>query len=409
MDISNKSNKDIFYQHQAQTSPYPLGIEIDHAKGVYMYDVNGKSYMDLISGIAVNNLGHGHPKITKAIKDQVDKYLFVMVYGEMVQKPQIDLTKSLLSVLPDTLNATYFVNSGTEANEAALKLAKRYTGRTELVSFNRSYHGNTHGSLSVSGNEVKKNAFRPLLPDVRFIDFNKIEDLQYITEKTAGVIVEPIQGDAGVRIPSIDYMKALRARCTEVGAQLIFDEIQTGFGRTGKFFAFEHFDVVPDILTIAKGMAGGMAMGCFVSSQEKMKVLSHDPILGHITTFGGHPVCCAASNAVINTLKEDKIIEDVERKGQLFEDLLSGHPEIKEIRRKGLMFAIDMESFELVNDVVTTCIENGVITYWFLSTPYAFRIAPPLIISDDEIREACKVILNAIDTCVVNRKKRMES
>ncbi|WP_044203256.1 aspartate aminotransferase family protein [Flammeovirga sp. OC4] len=397
MDISNKSNKDIFFEHQAQTSPYPLGIEVDYAKGVYLYDKEGKSYMDLISGIAVNNLGHGHPKLIEAIKEQVDKYLFVMVYGEMVQKPQIELTKSLLSVLPDQLNSTYFVNSGTEANEAALKLAKRYTGRTELVSFNRSYHGNTHGSLSVSGNEVKKNAFRPLLPDVRFINFNVKEDLQYITEKTAGVIVEPIQGDAGVRIPDIEYMQALRDRCTEVGAQLIFDEIQTGFGRTGKFFAFEHFGVIPDILTIAKGMAGGMAMGCFVSSAEKMKVLSHDPILGHITTFGGHPVCCAASNAVINILKEEKIIEDVDRKGQIIEDRLKSHPAVKEIRRKGLMFAIDMENFELVNNVVTTCIEKGVITYWFLSTPYAFRIAPPLTITDEEIHKACDTILEAID------------
>lgn len=397
MDITNKSNRDIFFEHQAQTSPYPLGIEIDYAKGVYLYDKNGKSYMDLISGIAVNNLGHGHPKLIKAIKDQVDKYLFVMAYGEMVQEPQINLTKSLLSVLPDTLNSTYFVNSGTEANEAALKLAKRYTGRTELVSFNRSYHGNTHGSLSVSGNEVKKNAFRPLLPDVRFIDFNVKEELQYITEKTAGVIVEPIQGDAGVRIPDVSYMKALRDRCTEVGAQLIFDEIQTGFGRTGKFFAFEHFGVVPDILTIAKGMAGGMAMGCFVSSADKMKVLSHDPILGHITTFGGHPVCCTASNAVINILKEEKIIEDVDRKGKIIEDRLKSHPAIKEIRRKGLMFAIDMDSFELVNNVVTTCIKKGVITYWFLSTPYAFRIAPPLTITDEEINKACNVILEAID------------
>ncbi|NME71695.1 aspartate aminotransferase family protein [Flammeovirga aprica] len=397
MDISNKSNKDIFFEHQAQTSPYPLGIEVDYAKGVYLYDKEGKSYMDLISGIAVNNLGHGHPKLIEAIKEQVDKYLFVMVYGEMVQKPQIELTKSLLSVLPDQLNSTYFVNSGTEANEAALKLAKRYTGRTELVSFNRSYHGNTHGSLSVSGNEVKKNAFRPLLPDVRFINFNVKEDLQYITEKTAGVIVEPIQGDAGVRIPDIEYMQALRDRCTEVGAQLIFDEIQTGFGRTGKFFAFEHFGVVPDILTIAKGMAGGMAMGCFVSSAEKMKVLSHDPILGHITTFGGHPVSCAASNAVINILKEEKIIEDVDRKGLIIEDRLKSHPAVKEIRRKGLMFAIDMENFELVNNVVTTCIEKGVITYWFLSTPYAFRIAPPLTITDEEIHKACDTILEAID------------
>ncbi|GJM61470.1 aspartate aminotransferase family protein [Persicobacter diffluens] len=393
----NKSNRDIFFEHQAQTSPFPLGIEIERAEGVYMYDAEGKSYMDLISAISVNNLGHRHPKVIQAIKDQIDKYLFVMVYGEMVQKPQVELTKSLLSVLPEQLNCTYFVNSGTEANEAALKLAKRYTGRTELVSFNRSYHGNTHGSLSVSGNEVKKNAFRPMLPEVRFIDFNVEEDLQKITTKTAGVIVEPIQGDAGVRIPSIAYMQALRKRCDEVGAILIFDEIQTGFGRTGKFFAFEHFGVVPDVLTMAKGMAGGMAMGCFVSSQEKMKVLSHDPILGHITTFGGQPVCCAAANAVVNVLKEENLIEASEAKGQLIEDLLKSHPAVKEIRRKGLMFAIDMESFDLVNRVVTKCIERGMITYWFLSTPTAFRLAPPLVITEEEIREACRVILEVIE------------
>ncbi|BDC98639.1 aspartate aminotransferase family protein [Persicobacter psychrovividus] len=391
------TNQEIFYQHQAQTSPYPLGIEIERAEGVFMYDTEGKAYMDLISGIAVNNLGHGHPRVIKAVKDQVDKYLFVMVYGEMVQKPQIDLTRNLLSVLPEQLNCTYFVNSGTEANEAALKLAKRYTGRTELVSFNRSYHGNTHGSLSVSGNEVKKNAFRPLLPDVRFIDFNVEEDLKQITERTAGVIVEPIQGDAGVRIPSVNYMKALRKRCDEVGAVLIFDEIQTGFGRTGKFFAFEHFGVVPDVLTMAKGMAGGMAMGCFVANQKLMKTLSHDPILGHITTFGGHPVCCAAANAVVETLKEEPLIAAAEGKGQLIEDLLNTHPAVKEIRRKGLMFAIDMDSFELVNRVVTKCIERGVITYWFLSTPYAFRIAPPLVISEEEIRQACATILQVIE------------
>ncbi len=391
------TNQEIFYQHQAQTSPYPLGIEIERAEGVFMYDTEGKAYMDLISGIAVNNLGHSHPRVIKAVKDQVDKYLFVMVYGEMVQKPQIELTKSLLSVLPEQLNCTYFVNSGTEANEAALKLAKRYTGRTELVSFNRSYHGNTHGSLSVSGNEVKKNAFRPLLPDVRFIDFNVEEDLKQITERTAGVIVEPIQGDAGVRIPSVNYMRALRKRCDEVGAILIFDEIQTGFGRTGKFFAFEHFGVVPDVLTMAKGMAGGMAMGCFVANQKLMKTLSHDPILGHITTFGGHPVCCAAANAVVETLKEEPLIAAAEGKGQLIEDLLNTHPAVKEIRRKGLMFAIDMDSFELVNRVVTKCIERGVITYWFLSTPYAFRIAPPLVISEEEIRQACATILQVIE------------
>ncbi|GAA4843995.1 aspartate aminotransferase family protein [Algivirga pacifica] len=391
------NNREIFEELQAPTSPYPLGIEIEYAKGVYMYSPDGKRYMDLISGISVNNLGHCHPNVVQAIKEQVDKYLFVMVYGEFVQKPQTDLSKRLVDALPDNLNCTYFVNSGTEANEAALKLAKRYTGRTELVSFNRSYHGNTHGSLSVSGNEMKKSAFRPLLPDVRFIDFNVMEDLQHITEKTAGVIVEPIQGDAGVRIPDVAYMKALRQRCDEVGAVLIFDEIQTGFGRTGKLFAFEHFDVVPDVLTIAKGMAGGMAMGAFISSKEMMQTLSHNPILGHITTFGGHPVCCAAANATLKTLQEETLIEDVEQKGQLIEDLLGKHPAVKEIRRKGFMFAIDMEDFELVNKVVMRCIEKGVITYWFLSTPYAFRIAPPLVITEEEIRYACKVILEAID------------
>ncbi|PWJ42710.1 aspartate aminotransferase family protein [Sediminitomix flava] len=399
-----KDNRSVFFEHQAQTSPYPLAIEVDHAKGVYIYGPNGERYMDLISGISVNNLGHCHPNVVKAIKDQADKYIFAMVYGEMIQKPQIELTKRLVGALPEQLNCTYYVNSGTEANEAALKLAKRYTGRTELVSFNRSYHGNTQGSLSVSGNEVKKNAFRPLLPDVRFIDFNKMEDLAQITENTAGVIVEPIQGDAGVRIPDLAYMKALRKRCTEVGALLIFDEIQTGFGRTGKLFAFEHFDVVPDILTIAKGMAGGMAMGSFISSQEIMKCLSNNPILGHITTFGGHPICCAAAEATLRTLQEEKLIEDVERKGQIIEDRLAQHPAVKEIRRKGFMFAIDMDNFELVNKVVTRCIEKGVITYWFLSTPYAFRIAPPLIITDDEINYACDVILESIDE-VLNTEK----
>ncbi|BDD07106.1 aspartate aminotransferase family protein [Aureibacter tunicatorum] len=396
-EFQNLSDKDIFEQHQAQTSPYPLGLEAEKAEGVYIHTTDGKKYMDLISGISVNNLGHRHPNVVKAIKDQVDKYLFVMVYGEFVQKPQTDLTKLLISVLPKRLNSTYFVNSGTEANEAALKLAKRYTRRTEIVSFNRSYHGNTHGSLSVSGNEVKKRAFRPLLPDVRFIEFNQADDLSQITERTAGVIVEPIQGDAGVRIPSMEYMKALRKRCDEVGALLIFDEIQTGFGRTGKLFAFEHFEIEPDILTIAKGMAGGMAMGTFISSSEIMKTLSHNPILGHITTFGGHPVCCAAAHATLKTILDDQLVDDVERKGKIFEERLSAHPAIKEIRRKGFMFAIDLDSFELVNKVVTSCIEMGVITYWFLSTPYAFRIAPPLVITDEEIHHACDVILEAID------------
>ncbi|MEH0154205.1 aspartate aminotransferase family protein [Limibacter armeniacum] len=395
--IENKSNREIFNEYQAPTSPYPLGLEIDYAKGVFMYGTDGKRYMDMISAIAVNNLGHCHPNVVKAVKDQVDKYMFVMVYGEFVQKPQTDLTRRLVSVLPEQLNCTYFVNSGTEANEAAVKLAKRYTGRAEIVSFRRSYHGNTQGSLSISGNEMKKNAFRPLLPGVRFIDFNKMEDLEQITENTAGVIMEPIQGDAGVRVPDVAYMKALRKRCDDVGAVLIFDEIQTGFGRTGKLFAFEHFGIVPDVITVAKGIAGGMPMGAFIGEREMMKTLSHDPILGHITTFGGHPVSCAAADATLKTLIEENIIEDVERKGQLIEDRLSVHPAVQEIRRKGLMFAIDMKDFDLVNRIVMKCIERGVITYWFLSTPNAFRLAPPLVITDEEIHYACDVILEVIE------------
>jgi acetylornithine/succinyldiaminopimelate/putrescine aminotransferase len=380
----------------AYTTPFPMGIEIASAHGIYLFDKQGKKYTDLISGIAVSNLGHNNLEINKAIKDQVDKHLHVMVYGEYLQSVQNELAQKLCRLLPEGLDVLYPVNSGTEANEAALKLVKRVTGRKEIISFNGAYHGSTHGSLSVTGNEQKKSAFYPLLPEVRFIDFNNLSQLNTISTKTAGVIIEPIQGDAGVRIPSQEFLNALRARCSEVGAMLIFDEIQTGFGRTGKLFAFEHYNVIPDILTIGKAFGGGMPMGGFISSKENMIELTHNPNLGHITTFGGHPVCCAAALAALNVLTASSILDKIESKGQLFESLLNHHL-IKEIRRKGLFFAIEMENDDVVQKVVEGCKERGVLAFWFLSNPQSFRIAPPLIITEKEIEESCEVIIKVMD------------
>lgn len=351
--------------------------------------------MDLISGIGVSNIGHRHPHVVNAVKEQVDKHFHVMVYGEYVQSAPNLLAQKLVSLLPKTLNCCYFVNSGTEANEGALKLAKRYTGRTEIISCRGAYHGSTHGSLSVSGNEVKKFAFRPLLPDVRFIHFNNIEDLQLITEKTACVIIETIQGDAGVRIPSQEYMAALREKCTTTGTLLIFDEIQTGIGRTGKMFAFEHYNIVPDILTSAKALGGGLPIGTFISSYDIMQSLTHDPMLGHITTFGGNPVCCASALATLEVIENENLLDLVEEKGRLFEQLLQ-HPKVKEARRKGLMFAFEFETAEEVSHVVQECLKNGVVCFWFLSCPNSFRIAPPLNITEDEIKKACEIIMQAI-------------
>jgi len=386
----------IFFNHLAQTSPYPVLLSIERAEGVYLYSPEGKKYIDFISGIGVSNIGHRHPHVVQAIKDQVDKHLHVMVYGEYIQSSSNRLAKKLVDLLPATLNCCYFVNSGTEANEGALKLAKRFTGRTEIVSFKKSYHGSTHGSLSVSGNEVKKNAFRPLLPDVRFIEFNNNNDLQYITSQTACVIMETVQGDAGVRIPSLEFMKALRQRCTETGALLILDEIQCGMGRAGSWFAFEQFDIIPDILTIGKAFGGGLPIGSFISSKEIMSTLTHSPPLGHITTFGGNPVCCASALATLEVIENENLLAQTEKKGKLIESLLT-HSSIKEIRRIGLMFAIDFDSEERVNRIVQKAIADGVICYWFLSHPYSFRIAPPLTITEMEIREACRIILNAIE------------
>lgn len=390
------SSQDDFINLQGQTSPYPFLIEVERAEGIYIYDKNGKSYMDMIAGVAVNNIGHNHPSVIKAIHEQVDKHLHVMVYGEFVQDAQLNFSKKLSSLLPKELNSVYPVNSGTEANEAALKLAKRLTGRTELVSFKGSYHGSTHGSMSVSGNEEKKEMFRPLLPDVRFLDFNSIEQLSEISTKTAGVIIETVQGDAGVRIPSKKYMRALRKRCDDVGAILIFDEIQCGMGRCGSLFAFELFDVVPDMLTLGKALGGGMPIGCLVSSTENLKKFTFNPMLGHITTFGGHPVVCAAANACLEVLEREIDFEEVERKGALLEDLLSEVDDITEIRRVGMMFAIDMISSERVEKIVNECLNKGLIGFWFLSHPDSFRLSPPLNITDAEILQATQIIAQAI-------------
>jgi acetylornithine/succinyldiaminopimelate/putrescine aminotransferase len=387
---------EVFLNNIAQTSPSPFLIPVERAEGIYLYSPDGKRYTDLISGIAVSAIGHRHPAVIKAIKDQLDKHLHVMVFGEYIQSASNLLARRLTELLPENLNCAYFVNSGTEANEGALKLAKRFTGRTGIVSCRKSYHGSTHGSLSVSGNEMKKMAFRPLLPDVSFIDFNDRGQLSIISDRTACVIMETIQGDAGVRIPDAKYMREVRQRCDDTGTLLILDEIQCGMGRTGKLFAFEHFDITPDILTVAKAFGGGLPIGAFISDKKIMQTLTHDPMLGHITTFGGNPVCCASALATLNVLIDENLLEKVESKGQLFEKLLK-HRYIKEIRRIGLMFAIDFDTAERVNNIVNYAKDHGVICYWFLSHPYSFRIAPPLTITETEIRESCEIILKAID------------
>jgi acetylornithine/N-succinyldiaminopimelate aminotransferase len=390
------SNEELFLNKLGQTNQFPYLIEVDRAEGIYIYDKNGKAYMDMIAGVAVNNIGNRHPKVVEAIKNQVDKYLHVMVYGEFIQDSNIAFAQNLTSLLPDSLNCVYPVNSGTEANEAALKLAKRVTGRTEIVSFRGSYHGSTHGSLSVSGNETKKIAYRPLLPDVRFIKHNEFTDLEQITAKTAGVILETVQGDAGVRVSNPEYLKALRERCNEVGALLIFDEIQCGMGRAGKMFAFEHSGVIPDILTLGKALGGGLPIGALVSSKENLYEFTYNPMLGHITTFGGHPVVTAAANAFLDVMRTEIDFEEVERKGQILVDMLKVDPEIIEIRRIGMMFAFDMKSFERVEKVVKRCLELGLISFWFLSHPYSFRLSPPLNITEAEIHKAGDIILQAI-------------
>lgn len=395
-NINMPTQRSLFLEHVAQTSDFPLSLEIEQAEGMYMTDVDGKKYLDLISGISVSNLGHRHPNVINAVKEQLEKYTYLMVYGEFVQSPQVKLATLLADNLPNTLNSCYLVNSGSEANEGAMKLAKRYTGRQQIISFKNAYHGSTQGCLSIIGSDDFKKPFEPLLPNITQLEFNNETDLVQITNKTACVIVEPIMGEAGVVAPTNNFLKKLRDKCTETGALLIFDEIQTGFGRTGKLFAFEHFGVTPDILTLAKAMGGGFPIGAFIASNEIMGSLKSNPILGHITTFGGHPVSCAAAYANLQTLLTEKaLISSVPLKEQLFKDLLK-HPKIKAIRSFGLLIAVEFDSFETNKAIIDACIENGVLTDWFLFNDKSLRIAPPLIITEEDIKMACRVILEAI-------------
>ncbi len=375
-----------FFTYQAQTTPHPLALEISHAKGSYIYDTKGNAHLDFVAGVSASSLGHCHPRVTKAIQEQVEKYMHVMVYGEYIQKPAVEYAKLLASHLPFPLETTYLVNSGTEAIEGALKLARRVTGRSQIISAHHAYHGNTMGSLSIMGYEPRKSVFRPLIPDVSFITFNKEEDLLKITNKTAAVILETIQGAAGFLQPANGYLTKVRQRCNETGTLLILDEIQPGFGRTGKLFAFEHYDCIPDILVIGKGMAGGLPVGAFVASKEMMATLQDKPKLGHITTFGGNPVIAAACLATLREITETELISDTLQKEAIFRRLLK-HKHIKAINGKGLMLAVMLDNEEITNHVVLTCAKKGLILFWLLFEPKALRISPPLTISKEEIEK----------------------
>lgn len=390
------NNRQLFLKHLGQTSEFPLSLEIERAEGVYMYDKDKKAYLDLISGIGVSSIGHRHPKVIEAIKTQVDKHLHVMVYGEFVTAPQVQLAHAITQTLPNHLDNVFLVNSGSEATEGALKLAKRHTGREKIISFENAYHGSTSGALSVAGDEKLKSPFRPLLPNIHQIGFGAIQDLEKIDKDTAAVIIETVQGEAGVRCATSEYFKALREKCNETGALLIMDEIQCGFGRTGKFWAFDHYDVAPDILLCAKGMGGGMPIGAFISSKAIMHDLTHDPILGHITTFGGHPVSAAASVATVKVLLEENLITSVDEKADQFLSLLQ-HAKIKEVRNKGLMMAVEFESFEFLDQIIHQLLDDGILSDWFLFCDNSMRIAPPLTITSEEIKMACNKILQAID------------
>lgn len=389
--------RELFFRHIAQTSSLPLGIEIERAEGVYFYSKD-KKYIDLISGVSVTNLGHCNKEIVDAVKNQVEKYSHIMVYGEMIESPQVLHAKLLTSILPSKLQSVYYVNSGSEANEAALKLAKKHTGRAEMISCFNAYHGSTHGALSMMSDQTFKAPFGPLLPNIKYIQFNNIEALEQITDKTACVLIEPVQGEGGVQVATIEYMLALRKRCDETGTVLIFDEVQTGFGRTGKMFAFMNYPcVVPDIMTLAKALGGGMPLGAFVASEAMMKEWQSNPPLGHITTFGGHPVSCAAALASLKILLREPFVADVERKSQLFINKLKVHPLVKEIRASGLLIAVDLKDEEKAKKILYLLLEEGVLTDWFLFQPTSFRIAPPLSISDSEINMATDAIIRALN------------
>lgn len=385
-----------FLKYQAQTTPHPLAMEISHAEGSYIYDTNNKAHLDFVAGVSACTLGHKHPKVIDAIKQQLDKYMHVMVYGEYIQEPAVELTKLLAKHLPESLETTYLTNSGTEAIEGALKLARRATGRSEIIAAKHAYHGSTMGAMSVMGNEERKQAFRPLVPDVHFITFNDCDDIQQITRKTAAVILETIQGGAGFILPKANYLAKVRTRCDEVGALLILDEIQPGIGRTGKLFGFEHYNCIPDILVTGKGLGGGMPIGAFTASKGMMSTLKDHPKLGHITTFGGHPVIAAAALATLKEVTESNLMSKALEKEQLIRKHLK-HPLIQEIRGKGLMLAAILPSEELANDVILSCQKEGLILFWLLFEPRALRITPPLTISNDEIIKGCDIILTVLD------------
>ncbi|WP_420319856.1 aspartate aminotransferase family protein [Flagellimonas sp.] len=390
-------SKTDFLKYQAQTTPHPLGLEVSHAQGSYIYDINGKKHLDFVAGVSACSLGHCHPKVVNAVKEQAEKYMHVMVYGEYVQQPAVTYAKLLASFLSKNLECTYLVNSGTEAIEGAIKLARRYTGRSQLIAAKHAYHGNTMGSLSLMGYEERKSPFRPLIPDIDFIQFNLASDLEKITERTAAVILETIQGGAGFILPKDGYLEKVRKRCAEVGALLILDEIQPGFGRTGKLFAFQHYNCTPDILVIGKGMASGLPVGAFVASKKIMDCLQEDPKLGHITTFGGNPVIAAASLATLKEITETQLIEQTLKKEKLFRTLLV-HPLIREIRGKGLMLALLFKTPEMANYLVLEAAKNGLILFWLLFEPKAVRLSPPLTISEEEIALGCGQIISILNT-----------
>ena len=391
--------KEDFFKYQAQTSSQPLALEISKASGTYVYDTKGKSYLDFIAGVSANTLGHNHPKVSEAIKNQVDCYTHVMVYGEFIQQPQVNLCKLLAENLPDSLNTVYLTNSGTEATEGALKLAKRFTGRSEIIAAKNGYHGNTQGAMSVCGAEEQNSAFRPLIPGIQFIEFNNILDLDKITSKTAAVILETIQGGAGFIEPKNNYLQKVKLACENVGALLILDEIQTGVGRTGKFYGFENYNVIPDILVTGKGLGGGMPIGAFITSNQLMSCLKQNPKLGHITTFGGHPVIAAAALATLTELFNSNLIEQTVQKEALIRKLLV-HPLITEIRGRGLMLAAIVESSEIASEIILKCLDKGLLLFWLLFEEKAMRITPPLTISEDEIREGCAIIIEVMNEII---------
>ncbi|HWN87806.1 MAG TPA: aspartate aminotransferase family protein [Chitinophagaceae bacterium] len=390
------NERELFLKHVAQTSPSPLAFDIAKAEGCLLYDVNGKEYIDLIGGISVANIGHRHPKVIEAIKKQLDAYMHVMVYGEFIESPQVQYAKLLANNLPSSLNSIYFTNSGAEAIEGSMKLAKRLTNRTQIIAFKNSYHGSTQGALSIIGDEYWRNAFRPLLPDILHLEFNSFGSLNEISERTACVIAETVQAEAGIIVPSKTWMQALRKKCTETGTLLVLDEIQAGFGRTGKLWGFENFEIVPDVLILGKALGGGMPLGAFIAGKKLMDAFTENPILGHITTFGGHPVCCAAGLTAMKVLLEEKIIDSIKPKEALFRSLLI-HKRIKEIRSFGLWMAVEFDSFETNKKIIDICIVSGLMTDWFLFASQGLRISPPLIISEGQIKKACKIILQACD------------